>query len=205
MKLTAYCGMIELSVNVISNFTICVERKICDLHFCPFSVILSETLVNFIMILHEITEITWIEFEQEFMRKYWSETWFCEMIKIAFKREFSMNMNSPNHQKWVHIYVRIGLFTVRYRIINKQLIRCWSHQWAWLKRSGISVVVRASSAQKASCVWPSVLPGPRPFASCKGLWMKPWPSHHSPQKPSFFAAFWNEGSRFTTFGGKRSL
>ena len=49
MKLTAYCEMIESSVTVISDYTIYVKREICDWHFCPFFVILSETLVNFIM------------------------------------------------------------------------------------------------------------------------------------------------------------
>ena len=56
----------ELSMNVISRFTIWVKRKIRDPQFSFFIVILGEKHVIFSVILREITEITWIWREMEF-------------------------------------------------------------------------------------------------------------------------------------------
>ena len=50
----------ELSVNVISSFTICMIREFSELQLSPFCVILSEKLANFQVIFHEIAEITGI-------------------------------------------------------------------------------------------------------------------------------------------------
>ena len=47
----------ELSENVISLFTICAKSELYEWQFSPFFVIVSEKLVNFSVILHEITEI----------------------------------------------------------------------------------------------------------------------------------------------------
>ena len=56
----------ELSVNMISRFTICVKREIREWQVSPFVVIFSENLANFNVISREIAEITWIGSEQEF-------------------------------------------------------------------------------------------------------------------------------------------
>ena len=59
----------------------------------PIFWILSEKLANFCVISREITKITGIRRERDITIYNWSETWFSEMLKIAFKCEFSMNMN----------------------------------------------------------------------------------------------------------------
>ena len=44
----------ESSINMISHFTICVKREICEWQFFLFFVILSEILVSFSMSLRVI-------------------------------------------------------------------------------------------------------------------------------------------------------
>ena len=63
----------------------------------PFFMILDEQLANFWVISREITTITGIRRELDFTIWNWSETWFREMLKIAFKHEFSVNVNSQTH------------------------------------------------------------------------------------------------------------
>ena len=50
----------ELSVNMISSFTICMNRELCGQQLSLFCVILSKKLANFQVIFHEIAEITGI-------------------------------------------------------------------------------------------------------------------------------------------------
>ena len=56
----------ELSVNVISDFTICGNREICEWQVCLFFVISSEKLVDFSVISHEIAEIMQIGHKLDF-------------------------------------------------------------------------------------------------------------------------------------------
>ena len=58
------------------------------------SVILSGKLTKFCVIPREIDKVTGIGHECDFTIKNSNETRFCEMLKIDFKREFSMNLNS---------------------------------------------------------------------------------------------------------------
>ena len=87
----------ETSVKVISLLTICMKREICEWQFSLFFLILSEKIVNFSVISREIAEITWIGCKWEFMTYNWSDKWFCEMLEIAFKCEFSLISNSLTH------------------------------------------------------------------------------------------------------------
>ena len=57
----------ESNVNVISLFTICVKS---DIRECQFQ---------------RESGVTGIQFN-------WSESWFYEMLKIAFEGEFSVNL-----------------------------------------------------------------------------------------------------------------
>ena len=59
----------EFSMNVVSLLMFYVKREIHEGQFSPFFVILSDELVNFIVISHEIAEIAWIERKQEFTNK----------------------------------------------------------------------------------------------------------------------------------------
>ena len=49
------------------TFTLCMKCEMHEWHFTPFTVILSEKLVSFSVILREIAEITWIGCKWEFM------------------------------------------------------------------------------------------------------------------------------------------
>ena len=62
-----------------------------------FFVILSEKLANFCRISREIAKITGIGQKTRSLIYNWSETWFNEMLNIAFEREFSMILNSLPH------------------------------------------------------------------------------------------------------------
>ena len=57
----------ELSVNVISHFSICVKRNIHEWQFSTFIVNLSDQFVYFNVIFGEIADITWIGRKWEFM------------------------------------------------------------------------------------------------------------------------------------------
>ena len=59
-------NLCESSVNVISLFTICVNREICKWQFSLFFVIFSKMLVNCGVISREIAEIVRIRQEQKF-------------------------------------------------------------------------------------------------------------------------------------------
>ena len=72
-----------------------MKREIRDWQFSLFVVILSEIPVNFNVISCEIAEITCIGSEQATLNR--SERLFREMPKLAFKCEFSVNMNSLTH------------------------------------------------------------------------------------------------------------
>ena len=78
------------SWNLILLLPICMKREIHEWQFSPFFVILSEKLVNFNMISREIDKI--IQIKWEFTGQNWSETWFLEMLKIALKHEFPVNL-----------------------------------------------------------------------------------------------------------------
>ena len=56
----------ELSVNVISGFTICTNREFQELQLSLFYVILGEKLANFQVIFREIAEITGIGCQWDF-------------------------------------------------------------------------------------------------------------------------------------------
>ena len=87
----------ELSLNVISRFTIGVNSEFRECQFSLIFVIFSGKLVNFCMILHQIIKITEIRHERDFTIQNWSETWFRKMLKIAFECEFAVNVNSLTH------------------------------------------------------------------------------------------------------------
>ena len=60
--------------------------------------ILSEKLSNFCVISRM----------RDFTIKNWSEEWFCEMLNIAFKREYCVNVNSlftMTHECLTHFYI----------------------------------------------------------------------------------------------------
>ena len=59
--------------------------------------IVSEKVVNFMVISCEIAEITWIKHKREFTTYNYGEEWFCEMLKTAFERKFSVNAISLIH------------------------------------------------------------------------------------------------------------
>ena len=81
----------ESRMNVIWLFTICMQCEICEWQFSPFFMISSEKFANYSVIY---CEITWIWCELEFTTENRIEMWFREMLNIAFKFEFSVNMNS---------------------------------------------------------------------------------------------------------------
>ena len=56
-----------VSVKVISRFIKSVKREIREWHFPVFIMILSEKSINFSMISHEITKITCIVCEQDYI------------------------------------------------------------------------------------------------------------------------------------------
>ena len=68
-----------------------------------FSLLLSEKLGNFWVISCETAKIIGIRSERDFTIQNWSETWFCEMLKLAwsFKLWF-----------WVFETLIKGLFTL---------------------------------------------------------------------------------------------
>ena len=112
----------ESSVNVISLITICVKCEIREWQFYLFIMILSDKLINFSMISREIAEMTLIRRVQEMMLQNWTETWFHEMLKIAFEHEFSVNVNFLNENS-------------RYRTEVKGIP--WNAKncfWAWIFR-----------------------------------------------------------------------
>ena len=84
----------ESSMDMISLLTICMNLEILEWQFLSFLVKWSEKYVTFIVILHEITEVMWNGCVWEFATKNWKETWFRDMLKIAFELEFSENMIS---------------------------------------------------------------------------------------------------------------
>ena len=73
------------------SFYLCINSEIREQQFSLFLVILSERIANFCLISHEDTKITEIWHEQDSTIQNWSEKWFCEKLKIAFKCEFSLN------------------------------------------------------------------------------------------------------------------
>ena len=75
----------EFSENVISLFTICAKSELYEWQFSPFFVIVSEKLVNFSVILHEITEIMGIHDIKDVIR--WNaKKHFC--VWIFLEHEF---------------------------------------------------------------------------------------------------------------------
>ena len=87
----------ELIMNVISCVIIYVNRELNAWQFSLFFVILREKLEQFDVISRKITKTTEIGGGWDFTIYNWSETLFSEMLKIAFEREFSVNVNSPTH------------------------------------------------------------------------------------------------------------
>ena len=57
----------ELSVNVISRFTICVNRELDEWQLSLFFVILSERLADLCVISHEIAKIMGTAHERDFL------------------------------------------------------------------------------------------------------------------------------------------
>ena len=87
----------ESSVNVISNFTICVKSTNDD-NFLYFSRFWVKNKPKLFLFSSEIAKITGIRSEWGITIQNWSETWLREMLIIAFERELSINVNSlANH------------------------------------------------------------------------------------------------------------
>ena len=101
----------ELSVIVISLLTIWVKHEFREWQFTLHIVILGKKLINFIVISHEIAKIMWDRHEWEFMTWDWSETWFHEMLKIPFEREFSVNTNSLKRTQWFFLLYKLPSFS----------------------------------------------------------------------------------------------
>ena len=102
----------ELSENVISLFTIWAKSELYEWQFSPFFVIVSEKLVNFSVILHEITEIMGIHDIKDVIR--WNaKKHFCVWIFHEFT-----DPSVPNtHFDWNTLYGR----SVPTWIVNLQL------------------------------------------------------------------------------------
>ena len=77
----------------VSSF---VNRKTVNDNF-PIFHDFEYKLANFAVISREIAKIMGIGREQIFTFYNWSEMWLCEILKIAFKSEFSVNVNSLTH------------------------------------------------------------------------------------------------------------
>ena len=69
----------------------------------------------------EIAKITEILLERDFTIQNWSETWFREMLNIAFEREFSLNVNSLTH----HYYLRTKVLDPPPCNLRDDLVQFW--------------------------------------------------------------------------------
>ena len=87
----------ELNLNVISRCTIFGNCELCKWQFSLIFMILSKRFAKCCMISQEIANFTRIGGQLDFTIYKKSETWFREMPNIAFKCEFSVNVNSLTH------------------------------------------------------------------------------------------------------------
>ena len=80
-------------ISFLSICAICVKQEIHEWQFSPFIMILSENLS-----ISAWFHVKSLKLRESSMngnsRQWWSEIWFREMLKIAFKHEFSVKMNS---------------------------------------------------------------------------------------------------------------
>ena len=85
-------------MSLTSLFTIWVIHEIHEWQFVPFFVILSEKLVNFSVITHEIIEIMWFGSEREFKTWTWGEMWFGKILPITFEQFWLVLPGSKSFQ-----------------------------------------------------------------------------------------------------------
>ena len=111
----------ELSMNVISHFIVYVKGKCCDWQFSLFYWFRVKTMQMFAWLHVKSLKLQELDVNTNFIIQNWTETWFCEILSIAFQREFSVSMNSLTHH-YLYTTIQVASFKV-FTIFNLTLLK----------------------------------------------------------------------------------